>query len=544
MTDTPQSAIRGIPGRGFAVWFGYPLLLLLTTGILGVLNIPIREHLSTDQMSLGTMALARIDPELFASDTLYSNEAHYAFYLPWYRSVVFAFCNWSGGIAWGFWLAMMCLTAASLLISYVMFVGLNVRSGLAFAGAVLVCLPRLTVGETLWGAGMIQTVLPRTFFCVGFPLVVLLLLRSSFRGWSVPAAFLGIGLLGNLHPQSGLYAAGILGILLLIVRRFERSAWLALALAGFCALVGVLPFVIESAWWLTKVETGPTDEVSAAASQALAQWCTRKNSAATGSLVSNLGPKLIVFGVCVAPILLATGLCRALTDWNRNRHLKVAAVATGLVLVFVVSTVIAKNLLINVWVSWLTRITWLRACRFVPFFGVTAIVLALNEVKGVSTGRGRLLKLILVGLALMPVGASVAGMEYIYRTRFHPYRQVAQWAAKTPKGTRFVAPPHPAIAFRLWSRRPVAIAEHDISFLYISFPQKFLNAVEVATQLSDAYESKDWKAIRNFAQRHNIRYAVGPAEMKAVMEPVFLPDSGPGVFFIGPARQRRDGKDR
>lgn len=510
----------------------YPGLLVAAAVLLGLINLARLDHLTSDQMSVGTMALQKINPELFTSSILHSSEQHYSFYLPWYRTLVTTLCRWTGSVQMAYWTLMFVTTVTMMFSLYLLFRGLGIGPPLAFLGGVIGSLPRLSLGNTMWGAAMIETALPRTLFCIGFPLVVLLLFRNSFRGWSLPLAFLGVGLLGNLHPQSGLFAACVLGPLLLIVRRFRPMAWLQTAVGGICALAGITPFLVASAWWMPRLRAIPMTSVSEAIT------LNKLSSMATGVLTANILPKLLVTGSCVFPVLVAVFLCARWLPLCRNRSLQISVHATVVIIALCVAAVLMKNTLMWVWTDWPTKITWMRASRFIHFFGVLAVVLFLAESAAEKAWRWKLQKVVLIGLTLVPVAASACGLELVFRGRFQPFRETAEWAAATPVGTRFLVDAYPAIAFRLWSQRPVAIAEHDVQFFFIGSPDKADEAAEFSCSISNLYSKREWEALRDLARAEDIPYVVGPPEMQTAMAPVFERAGGPWIFASSTSRMQ------
>ena len=517
----------------------YPSLLVAAALVLGLINLARLDHLTSDQMSVATMALQKLDPEMFASSMLYANERHYSWYLPSYRVLITGLCRLTGSPQTAYWLLMLLTTLGMMLTVFYLFVGLGVDPRLGFLGAILASLPRLSVGETLWGAGIMETALPRTFFGIGFPLIVLLLFRKAFKGWSVPVAFLGVGLLANIHPQSGMFATCILGLLVLVVHRFRLRAWVFSVCGGVCALVGVMPFFVASAGWRPRSATPLTPEHGL---PEMSRLMDQVGATVTDLLTRNIGSRLIVLCACVLPMLLAVILCTRMASMRKNRHFKLSVYATAAVVAFCIVAPFMRNILRTVETGWLnigiTRIVYLRATRFIHFFSVLAVVLCLAETTAMKSFRAKLRKAVLIGLTLVPVLASVCGLEMVFRTRFHPFEQVAGWAAKTPKGTRFLVHPYGAIAFRLWSRRPVPIAAHDVQFFFVKYPDVQDKALKLSEDIASWYAEARWDALLDFAQQENIPYVVGPSGMRSIMRPVFQPRQGPWVFAAPLGRQK------
>ena len=214
----PQSIIHD-EGNKRKLYVLYPCLILLVAIGFGLINLPRKKHLTSDQVSLGTEALRSEEPELFKSSMLYGTDEHFRHYLPWYRKWMSVVQRVTGDIFQTYLLAMFAITLVTLFAWYWLFLGLGLKPGFAFFGAIMGTLPRMSLGKTLWGAGVIETVLPRMFFSMLFPLVILVLYRNSFKWWAVFLGFFCVGLLGNLHPMSGVFAACILGMMVLFYFR-------------------------------------------------------------------------------------------------------------------------------------------------------------------------------------------------------------------------------------------------------------------------------------------------------------------------------------
>lgn len=503
----------------------WPAMLVGLAVLMALANLGRLDHLTSDQFSQGTMAWDAVDPALFASDRLYGEANLYEFYLPWFRSVMAWLTGLLGGPAWTFWVLALVLTAASLLTLYVLLIAMAVRPSVAALAAVIGTLPRLSLGDTLWGAGIMETALPRTFFSALFAVPVLVLYRARFRGWKVPVAFLLVGLLGNLHPQSGLFATLILGGVVLVMGRFRWQSLVAVAAGGVCALVGITPFLFQSSELMAQLRAdvfpGGLGTVS------LFEELRRLGSAATGMLTERSAAKAGVFGLCMLPMLVAVWLSHRAC--RQDPRLRAAVVGAYVAVGFCLLAEVAKHCLMFYWGDWPTKITWLRGTRYLHFFGAVAV--------GVALARGNLpwrwprwRGIVLVLLTLGAVVASLGAMEYVQRSRFMPHRAAAAWAARTPRGTRFLVDPYPALAFRFWSRRPVAIAEHDVQFYLVGDSRHFREAARLASSLKHCYHARDWAEVAEWARRTGSTYVVAPAAARAVMKPVFRPAGGPWVF--------------
>lgn len=517
-------------------WVPAAAMMVPILAVIGLVNLGRTSHLTSDQMSVGTMTAQRIDPEPFADDLLYGNPDHYRFYLPWYRTLMTVLTRLTGTIEMAYWTLMMAASAGLMFSTFALLVGLRGPPWMALLGAVLMVLPRLSLGDTMWGAAVMETALPRTLFCIGFPLALWPLWAKRFSGFAVPVGFLGVGLLGNLHPQSGLFATCILGITLLVVHRFRPRGWLLLAVGGAAALVGIVPFLVESAWWMPQLSTPVTD-----APKDLGKLLTSISSMSTGIITARWPQKLLVFAACLAPMLLASLVAIRLVDKaERPSALQLALVALVVALCFPLAAMVLKNVLMFYWLDWPTRITWLRGTRFVHAFAVMAVVLALGAAGRWRAGGPGRLRWAIVGLTLVPVIASVAGMELVFASRFQPYQSAARWAARTPQGTRFLIEPYPALAFRFWSERYVPIAEHDVQFFIIGDPEKVNEAAGRVHRLETWYREKDWAAIRDAARAQGYDYVVGPPAMASMMTPVFTDGDRAWIFRVSQTDAKPD----
>lgn len=510
------------------VYVVYPGFILLIALGFGALNLPRLRSLTSDQMTIGTMVMQGEDPDLFRSSMLYASAENYSYYLPWYRGWLTVVYRASGDILWTYWLAMLALTLVTLFAWYALFLGLRLEPGLAFAGAVLGSLPRMSLGQTLWGAGIMETVLPRMLFAMMFPLVILVLYRNAFGWWAVLLAFFCVGLLGNLHPQSGVFATCLLGMMVLFYRRFRPVGWLLALGGGVCARIGVTPFLLLSAGWRSQLAVSPlASHPDAPFAQRLWEGVVSVSGGLAGT---NLVSSLLVFGSCVAPVLLAAFFCARVEVLRKDRLLRVSVWATFAAVVFALVAEYSAQVTMFVWRGWPTTICWLRGTRFAAFFGVLAVVLCLARMGAAVTRRQWLQRAIFVGLMLAPVAASVGGLEFFSRTRFRPVAEAAAWAAKTPKGTRFLVEPYPALAFRFWSQRPVLIAYHDRGLFSVMQPEEWDEADRLQQAVGAMYVDQRWGDLLAAARARNIDYVVASPEAAAVMKPVFRAQRGPWVF--------------
>jgi len=458
-------------------------IVLLGFAVLAAANYFRLDHLTSDQFTVGAVVQRQIDPELFQDDPTYGESRNYQWYLPWYRNLLVFLARLGGGIAMGYWLLMAACSAVTLLGFWILFLRLDVDPLWAAGGAILTALPRLASGQEISGACAMETALPRTMFSMLLPIILLLFFRSHVRGWRCVLSFLLIGLFANAHPISGMFLSIILLSVVLYIHRARLKGWLTAAGAGLAAAIGVLPFVLSFQW---KHPAEPLE----------------------GALLGPVGPPIpdyellnntAVFALCVAPL--------AVTAWLVRRHYRKAGIPPAAEISFwcvcitlaiaVVGGVASSLLLMADYRNYFTHLRWMRATRLIAPFAIVSMVILAGTVRAAALPARR--ALLIVALTLLPVAATVGGLEYVFFGRYQPLKAQALIAAKdTPPNALLLVPPKGGDAFRVWSKRATLWTKPDLHFQFTGNRRIARNFNENTEQL---YHRGDIKGLLRVARQ-------------------------------------------
>ncbi len=447
--DASGRALQAAPSRRGVLVSG--AIVLLGFAVLSAANYLRLDHLTSDQFTVGAVVQRQIDPELFQDDPTYGESRNYQWYLPWYRNLLVFLSRLGGDISMGYWLLMVACSAITLLGFWILFLRLDVNPLWAAGGAILTALPRLASGQEISGACAMETALPRTMFSMLLPIILLVFFRSHMRGWRCVLSFLLIGLFANAHPISGMFLSIILLSVVLYVNRARLKGWLKVAGAGLAAAIGILPFVLSFQW------KQPAEPLK-------------------GTLLEPFGPPIpdyellnntAVFALCVAPL--------AVTAWLVRRHYRKGGIPPAAEISFwcvcitlviaVVGGVVSSLLLMVNCRNYFTHLHWMRATRLIAPFAIVSMVVWAGTVRAAALPARR--ALLIVGLTLLPIAATVGGLEYVFFDRYQPLKAQALIAAKdTPPNALLLVPPKGGDAFRVWSRRATLWTKPDLHFQF------------------------------------------------------------------------------
>ncbi|MBW1986477.1 MAG: hypothetical protein JRI50_04480 [Deltaproteobacteria bacterium] len=244
-----QNCIKqdGIALLIFAALSGYWTVLSWPQGIV---------QLNSDQQNILLMVLKEIRPELYQTDSLFSNPELFAFYTPFFRTYLAKIASWTGDLAVGYKLLVFPLNLIFLLGAYNFFRYLFKQRALALLLAFFSSLPFAIPGVAEYaGIGPVSLMMPRAVFMAFFPWLLWGFYRYTNDWQRLMLVFFGVGLAANFHPVSGYLLAEIFGLTLLFQQRFSRSAFLGAIGGGLAAMVGALPTFWQYMFHTTQMQT-------------------------------------------------------------------------------------------------------------------------------------------------------------------------------------------------------------------------------------------------------------------------------------------------
>lgn len=188
-----------------------------------------------------------LNPDLYSRDYFFADDNLYRFYIPWYR--------WLMGRLWtltgGFKMALVSLVLVMGIIYMLGMVLLSTRlSGWVWVGLGLALLStayRETMGSEFWGVADMNGMLARTIYTAFSPYLFWLMFRWLSKPWLILAVVVGlsVGLAANLHPTSGVFMAGFVGLLFLLTHSRSLRGWGNLVIFLAATAIGALPIMIN-----------------------------------------------------------------------------------------------------------------------------------------------------------------------------------------------------------------------------------------------------------------------------------------------------------
>ena len=227
---------------------------------------------SGDQINILTLCVQRDFPGALKDDLIVGDPSDTAYYIPSFVSVVRFLSlpdhDYIRGLSILLFVAtVVYLCGWFLLLS--LWRNLWVAATFAFLAHGILWPP----GNEFWGIAGLWTVVPRTVFLAIVPWIVWLWLRYRRSLYAGMLAFLGVGLLANLHPISGLaVATGMLGAQFYL-RRLEgkraKDVGPAVVVCLGMILLGLVPSLITYFFGVKSAAGVNSEELLAAMHQRL-----------------------------------------------------------------------------------------------------------------------------------------------------------------------------------------------------------------------------------------------------------------------------------
>jgi hypothetical protein len=248
----PGPAPRRLPPPAilllFAVVSGLWALLGATRGV---------EHLTSDQHLNLVLVLKGLDPAAFPTDLVFDGPDIAGQYIPLYIGYLRRAYLLTGDLAAGYKLLVFPLNFLYLAGAYLVFRRFGGSPGLASGLALFAGLPMtIPLAGEVFGIGPVQILTARSLFTAAFPWLFLAFCRWLTAPARLVGLFLGIGLLANLHPVSGLFVAPMLILAYLLERRAGWRAWGWGLGMGLATLLGAAPILWSQLHRLAAQEAG------------------------------------------------------------------------------------------------------------------------------------------------------------------------------------------------------------------------------------------------------------------------------------------------
>ncbi len=198
---------------------------------------------STDLNMSATIVSKDMNPALYPRDNLLANEALYSFYTPFYRLLLRWMWQLGGSFEAGLVILVPLVLVLYLAGMFMLLWRVTGHSWLALALTVASAHYHDTMGAGVWGVGGLAEMMPRTLFMVAIPPLAWLFLRLLAKPtwWQGAILGLGIGVVANLHPVSGLHLLVIFLAGLVVVHINRLQGWLTALAAGVAAPLGAWP---------------------------------------------------------------------------------------------------------------------------------------------------------------------------------------------------------------------------------------------------------------------------------------------------------------
>jgi hypothetical protein len=226
----------------------YSFVLMKTTG-----------SLEGDQLQIGYTLLKQMNPALFARDLLFEDQSLVKLYTPGYMWLIRLIMALTGDYG----MALVFLTPVVMLLylagMYALAFEVTKSRFIALLISLVSCFTSHTVAAEYWGAINVRLMVPRTLLLAFIPWLFLLAFRwlPGNRPWQLPLLALLAGLVGNLHPNSGLFFVQFLLGLILLQHGLSRKSLVNLALCTLAAAAGASPTLSHVLLQTEKVVTVP-----------------------------------------------------------------------------------------------------------------------------------------------------------------------------------------------------------------------------------------------------------------------------------------------
>ncbi len=238
-----------IPSRREIIITSLVLLLIIAAWLVDSLRH--LDNINGDMHVVATMVNKDLHPELYPRDVNYATDELYRFYTPVYRWLLARLWQLTGQFELGLVLLMPFVLGTYLLGMYGLSRKITANPWLALGVTVASAAYFESMGEEIWGSGGSNLMLARTLLTATVPYLTILMLDiwQNPRLSRMVGLGLGIGLVANLHPPSGMHLAVMASAIFVLVQlfskpyRFQQTYKVSLNLIAMngAILVGVWP---------------------------------------------------------------------------------------------------------------------------------------------------------------------------------------------------------------------------------------------------------------------------------------------------------------
>jgi hypothetical protein len=203
---------------------------------------------NTDKDNVMIMVAKDLNPGLYASDYVFTDDSLYRFYIPWYRWLMGRLWILTGSYETGLVWIVPIMVTIYVLGMILLLVRLSGWVWVAVGLALVSTSYREAMGSEMWGVATSDGMLARTIYAAFSPYLFWLMFRwlssPSLRLTFVTGIVLGVA--ANLHPTSGLFMVGFVSVLFFLTYYGRLpDNWHHLATLLGAAAIASLPIVLS-----------------------------------------------------------------------------------------------------------------------------------------------------------------------------------------------------------------------------------------------------------------------------------------------------------